>query len=214
MIHQYVFELASWSERETSVSCFRAAVREARSLTGRNVDTGALRPRLKKDKAQWAGTLTYLILLDQIGQVITPKRRPHSSPPFIVALKEFAPSLSTRDREMLYGLRCALGHEFGLANPGRANMKDDPRRHLFTLYESTERRLVVYPTRRWNGRYGARANHKTGITHLNTTELGNVIEEVIGRIEDGARAGSLHLVEGITPTMVRGRWGFRVIDDG
>lgn len=203
-IYRYVFEYGQ------STSCFRAAVRDARQLTGRNVETGALRRRLKRGLAVWPGTLVYLVLLDQVGQVLAPTRREPTREPFMDALADFAPALSERDRHMLYALRCAFAHEFALANEGGGPRS--PRRHMFELHEAGERKLVVYPVRTWNGLHGRRANVKTGTTRVNLTEVGNVVEDIVATIEAGARSRSLRLVRGVTPAMVISRWGFRTYE--
>src|SRR5262245_54024261 len=117
-IHRYVFEHGPWAPGVTSVSCFRAAVRDARQLSGRNVQTGALRRRLRHGKAVWLGTLVYLVLLDHFGQVLAPKPRAPSPEPFMEPLTDFAPALDVRDRQMLYALRCSFAHQFALANEG------------------------------------------------------------------------------------------------
>lgn len=217
-IHRYIFEDGGWTPGVRSVSCFRAAVRDARQLTGRNVDTGTVRRRLRSGRALWPGTLVYLVLLDQVGQVISPRPRKPAREPFLMALEEFGPpSLSERDREMLYALRCAFAHEYALANEGPQTgprATSGIRRHLFALAEahgSTD--LVHYPSRgRWNGRYDKRMNWKTGTTEVNIVALADLVEEVVARIERMANANELHLVKGVTPTMVLRRWGFREVD--
>ena len=210
-IHRYVFEFGELTAGVTSISCLRAAVRDARQLTGRKLDTGAPRTRLKRGKAVWPGTPTYLVLLDQVGQVLAPKRRKPTTEPFMDALADFAPALTNRDRHMLYALRCAFAHEIALANEGRGRHALD-RRHLFELHEARDRRLALYPACRWNGLYGNRANRKTGTTKVNLTEVGTVVEDVVAKIEAAASAGQLRLVRGVTPAMVASRWGFQVYD--
>lgn len=210
-ILRYVFEHGAWTPGVTTISCFRAAIRDARQLSGRNVDTGALRPRLRRGKAIWPGTLVYLVTVDQVGQVISMRRRLPTHEPFMDALDDFAPTLPVRDRHMLYALRCAFAHEFGLVNEGRGKHAA-VRQHLFQLHEAGERKLVIYPKRVWNGRFGARANTKTGTTHVNITEVARVVEEVVATIESAATAGHLRLLQGVTPATVTSRWHFRTFE--
>ena len=206
-IHRYVFERGSWVVGATSISCFRAAVRDARTLSGRDVDTGDLVSTVGSHA--WPAALMYLVLLDQVGKVIAPTPRARSEVPFLTALEEFAPSLSEQDREMLYALRCAFAHEFALANEGRG-AKVALRRHIFELYEAGERRLVVDPAEPWNGEYGK--SRTGGPTKVNLTEFGTLMEELIAQVESGATDGSLVLVAGVTPEMATTRWGFQVFE--
>jgi hypothetical protein len=115
------------------------------------------------------------------------------------ALADFAPALTEQDRHLLYALRCAFAHEYGLSNEGKGNKHAALRRHQFQLHEAGERKLAVYPVRQWNGRHGRRANSKTGTTKVNLTEVGNLVEDVVATVEAGARSGNLRLIQGLTP---------------
>jgi hypothetical protein len=162
--------------------------------------------------AAWPSTLMYLILVDQVGKVI----RPASSAPrdksddLRIALGEFDSALDEIDRDMMYALRCAFGHEFAMANPGPyPDGAVGPLRHRFQLVESTEQKLVVYHGQ-WNGKYGSAC--VGGPTEVNLTELANVVERVVSDIEQRVDAGDVRLIDGVTPEMVLHRWGFRVLN--
>lgn len=202
-IFRYVFEFEELT-RETSVSSFRAALRDARWLMGRDQGTGEPDAAPRRT---WPGAVTYLTLLDQLGQVVCPLpgRRP-SKPPFLAALEDFVPSVNARDRETLYALRNAFVHEFGLANP--ASDKSVARRHLFTVVEADDPRLVVYPDIPWNGKFGV--EREGGATEVNITQVAQVVEDVVSNVETLCRGRKLIFVEGITRDMAIERFGFHV----
>lgn len=202
-IFRYIFEFEELT-RETSVSSFRAALRDARWLIGRDLSTG--KPETAPRRT-WPGTVTYLTLLDQLGQVVCPLRgRSPSRTPFLAALEDFAPSVSARDRETLYALRNAFVHEFGLANP--ASDKSVARRHLFTVVEADDPRLVVYPDIPWNGKFGV--ERKGGATEVNITQVAQVVEDVVSTVETLCHSRELTFVDGMTRDMAIERFGLRV----
>jgi hypothetical protein len=115
-IARYVHEFRE-EDGVRHTSTFRAALRDARQLGGRNLDTGAIET---EPVASWPSSLTYLILLDQIGRVICPApRRSPKKGDLRDALQDFDPTISDRDTVMLYALRCAFAHECALANQGQ-----------------------------------------------------------------------------------------------
>jgi hypothetical protein len=149
----------------------------------------------------------YLILMHQVGKVIQPasSARTDTSKDLRTALEEFDSGLDETDRDMLYALRCALGHEFAMANE---NAKFPSLQHRYQLAEAGERKLVVY-NGQWNGEYGEAS--VGGPTEVNLTELAEVAERVVRDIETQCDAGDLRLVNDVTPEMVPFRWCFRVL---
>ena len=85
---------------ETHVSTFRAALRDARQLAGRNLDSGVIEG---KAVAVWPYAHMYLILMDQVGKVIMPASSTRTTPSndLRTALEEFDSGLDERDRDML-----------------------------------------------------------------------------------------------------------------
>ena len=184
-------------------STFRAALRDARQLAGRNLDTGVTE---SEPVAVWPYAHVYLILMDQVGKVIRPasSARRKTSRDLRTALKEWDSGLDEKDRDMLYALRNAFGHEFAMANE---NAKNPSLQHRFQLTRAAERKLVVY-NGQWNGKYGTAS--VGGPTEVNLTELAEVVERVVRDIETRCDAGDVRLVTDVTPDIVRFRWGFRV----
>jgi hypothetical protein len=189
---------------ETHLSTFRALLRDARMLAGRNLDTGD--PE-SEPIADWPAALLYLILLDQIGRVIRPAdATPTSVTTMTETLKRFAPSLTERDHGMLYALRNAFAHEYALTNQ---HSTDARKQHRFQLTLASDPLLADYRGGPWNGKFGDES--EGGPTEVNLTYLGTVVEGVVSEIEKRCDDGALRLVDGVTPAMVYQRYGFRVL---
>lgn len=163
------------------VSTFNAAVREARSLTGRDEhgapETGAA--------TLWAGTLVYFALLDQIGDSLMPLRgrrvkKPgssHRESSIEKALRQFAPQGATRrQRQVLYAVRCAFAHEFGLFNE-RAKL-------FFRVDDTPGGKLIIPARRRWSGRL-ADATAATQTT-VNLVAVGDLVESAVQSVRSRA----------------------------
>lgn len=103
------------------VSTFSTALRDARVVSGRDEETGA---ELNKPVvARFAGVVVYFVLLEQIGKSLRPegaRRRLARETELERAVRQSAPNkASKRERQVLYALRCAFAHEYGLLNKGR-----------------------------------------------------------------------------------------------
>ena len=167
-------------------STFAAAVHEARLLTGRELDTG--RRDDKEATALWAGTIVYLVLLEQIGKSLQPVggERHQGEKELERAIRQFAGDRATEmERQALYALRCALAHEFGLLNRSRTPYY----RRLFRLEDTPGGPLVVQPARDWT-------EHPEdwspfAITEVNLLTLGDLAEEVVQSVRDHAERGDL-----------------------
>ncbi len=78
-----------------------------------------------KPPALWLGTLGYLVAVEQVGHCIQLKSEPQRSgqgsvQSFVAAAREFGDSgpfpRGDTDRKLLYAVRSALAHEYGLFN--------------------------------------------------------------------------------------------------
>jgi len=213
---RFVFLLNATAEGETFVSSFRAAVREARTLTGRDEMTGAAKSQAGKrvPPTDWSGALVYLIVLELIGSTLRPegrrawrhdgRPRRAQEPKVARALRYFAtPAMTSQQRGAMVALRNSFAHNFGLTNRGPAD-----RRHRFVLVDSARDPLTKLPARRWNGRYGAAS--RGGPTIVNLRALGDLVENVVAEVERAARAQKLHLAHGITVDELGTAYGFRI----
>jgi hypothetical protein len=187
------------------VSTFNAAVREARYVCGRDVDTGQ---RLDgRPVAIWAGTLVYLVLLEQIGNTLRPvsgrdlpKQVRESAA--ARALRQFAPHTTKPQREVIYALRNAFAHEFGLFNDGR----DGRYRHVFTLDDEPGGPLVRWPRRRWDGTVeGVRRATRTTV---NLVAVGDLCEDVVRSVRE--HSNSVALRSRVPMAEMQKRFAFRI----
>jgi hypothetical protein len=157
------------------VSTFVLALREARSCLGRDIDSG--RSSSGTPTHLWAGSVVYLVLLEQIGESLRPKgsRDVNREKKLERAIRQFTPGRTTPyQRNALYALRCAFAHEFGLFN---INHSSQSYQHVFRLDDDPTCPIVKRPARRWSGDY-----NDTGIamsTTVGLIALGDLTEEVV-----------------------------------
>ena len=184
-------------------SSFAALLRDARGITGRDPNTGAL-PRLEAyNSRSWLGALSYLCLLDQIGTTVRPKRvqtipRATSQPPaFTRCLQRFAGAavLSPADQNALYGLRCALAHDYSLVNMGgdgreRRSPKVD-KTHAFNFTCDATSELITHASSAWRRSTWTPAKRQT--TVINFYELGNLAEAIVAEVRGLHRATRLRI---------------------
>jgi hypothetical protein len=176
------------------MSSFWAALRDARCATGRNVETGTVVDEAKT--GSWLGAIGYLLLLDQIGTAVRPKRGPGVPAPtggssICKALEWFAPHHIEKGRKAIYALRCALAHDYSLFN----NHRNDPdMRHEFALHRG-EGRVVQLPPISWSGSYTTLERYPTEIS---LRALGDDIEYVVRRVLDCYEHGDLTIGAGIS----------------
>lgn len=99
-----------------------------------------------KPPALWLGTLGYLVAVEQVGHCIQLKSEPQRSgqgsvQSFVAAAREFGDSgpfpRGDTDRKLLYAVRSALAHEYGLFN--------DKKRFTYARATRFSPRLRVNP---------------------------------------------------------------------
>lgn len=177
--------VTSYNPAHSYVSTFNAAIREARSLTARDLTSGAVTKR--STTTLWSGTFVYLTLLEQVGKSLRPRGarrtlsnsnlRPSGEKILEKAIRQFAPTAATpRERQVLYALRCAFAHEFGLFNKGNGK---PPYCRVFRLDDDPSGKpLVKPPSHHWNGRFTV-ASVKSAYTTVNLIGVADVAEQVI-----------------------------------
>lgn len=158
----------------TLSSCFMGALRDARKFTKRNQDTGKkLADDSCGDHGSWLGTIGYLALLDQIGGCFKPKGIATITGNCVIKALRYYTSISQRDADAIYALRCSLAHDFGLFN---YNPKKPNLTHLFTLHQSPSGPVVKLPTIQWDGDYQNIVPDNS--TWINLEALGDMVEEI------------------------------------
>lgn len=156
------------------VSTFNLALRDARVVCGRHVDTGTLLG--VTPTALWAGTLVYFALLDQVGDTLRPAfgRDIKGESSIERALRQFASSTTKRQRQALYALRNAFAHEFGLVNVKKSRPEYT---FAFAVDDDIRAPLVRWGARRWDGTLSS-ATTKTR-TVVGLPAFGDLCESVV-----------------------------------
>jgi hypothetical protein len=174
--------VAPWKAEESGyVSTFNAALRDARCLVGRDIDSGE---RIEKNLplALLAGTVVYLVLLEQIGKSLSPKsgRDIKGESEIERAIRQFSPKGATKlERQVLYALRCAIAHDYGLMNwTGSKNAKKQAAlTRLFALDDRPGTSLFRRPAQRWSGKVRD-ASLRTSTT-VSLVAVADLAEEVV-----------------------------------
>jgi hypothetical protein len=195
------------------VSTFNAAVREARSLSARDPDTGM--PDGGSTSTLWAAAIVYLILLEQVGKSLRPlggrratwkpagARKPRREPDLEKAIRQFAPSAATKsERQVLYALRCAFAHDFGLFNVRGV----PPYRRVFRLDDAPGGPLVSWPRVPWTGKV-MDARLETSTT-VNLVAFAEVVEAVVRSVR--AHSARTTLRPEMPTNELQRRFGFRI----
>jgi len=160
----------------TFFSGFCGALKDARKMTGRNIETGA------KDGTNqfghlgsWLGTIGYLSLLDQIGGCFKRLRGPEieeNKSGIVKALKHFS-DLDDNQIDSIYALRNSFAHDFSLQNVGRRQGLI----HHFEVGNSPTESLTLLPTEPWDGVLESKS--KNNLTKINIQALGDEVEKLV-----------------------------------
>jgi hypothetical protein len=158
-------------------SGFAAALRDARKVTGRNINTGDKLSGVLH--GSWLGALGYMTLLDQIGKCFKPKSKPVISDGSAIfkALRYFT-NLSEDEINAIYALRNAFAHDFSLYNRhpgGNQNFT-----HRFMVITGTNGPLVKLPKLGWDGDYNNMI--EDNCTVINLELFGDLMESICNDI--------------------------------
>lgn len=192
-------------------SAFRAALNDARLITGRSMDDGSLcEDPGPRPVVIWLGTLGYMALLDQIGTCFKPTGAPDIRRNSIVrALKYFASDLEDDQIDALYALRCSFAHDYGLNNVKKrkdGSVNPNGPHHSFTVIASIEAPLIALPSEPWNGDY---LNEKReNATVVNLVLFCNLVEEVCARLIELQGLGQLEVILENGIGELKSRYGF------
>jgi hypothetical protein len=172
-------------------SGFCGALKDARKMTGRNIETGA------KDNSNtfghlgsWLGTIGYLSLLDQIGGCFRRINGPiiaANKSGIIKALKNFS-NFNDDEIDAIYALRNSFAHDFSLQNVG-------PRPgliHHFVVDNSTTKPAIKLPQQNWDGVIASKSSEN--LTYINLHALGDIIEKLIQNLIQLADKNEIEIV--------------------
>lgn len=157
-------------------SGFYSALKDARKITGRNMETGAKdNTNTFGDLGSWLGAVGYLSLLDQIGNCFKKVDRPAdetNKSGIIKALKNFS-NLTDDEIGAIYALRISFAHDYSLQN---TNDQNPNMTHHFYVYKSDDSAIVVLPKQKWDGKSDKTAPNRT---YINLQAFGDMTEKLI-----------------------------------
>lgn len=187
------------------VSCFVAALRDARHVTGRDAVTGDV---VDEDSTGfWLGVVGYMILLDQIGTCFSPLGAPaqNNQPGFLKALSNFT-DLGEDDRQTLYALRCCLAHDYALTNIPKQGKHKQVRTRAFTLFRSSDP-ILMNRAKPWGGRTHPLPEQ---ITMVNVRAFAELCEEVVAKLIRAAEHGEIEVALTGGVAELEQRYTFRI----
>lgn len=175
-----------------------AGLKDCRSNTKRNTETGAYNPdpSVRGHIGNWLATIGYFTILDQIGscfkKTTTTNNQNKNNVKF--AIKEFGYDLIDNDEkklDALIALRNSFTHDFNLLNIPEIrnnNSINENQIHKFTVTaeisnEPSEKWIVKLPQRIWDMNIeGKNFNNTDDITYINLFEFGELVEKIYSRI--------------------------------
>lgn len=170
-------------ENRRLYSSYRAALNDARAVSGRNLLDGKM-PTTGESAGSWLGALGYLALLDHIGSCFKPvdmatNKKDRSG--IIKALKYFS-ELEGDEIDAIYALRCSFAHNYSLSNIGISESKKrkDALTHRFMVHGSQEGPIVHLRKKQWDGKF--RDKNPDNVTYISLVLLGNLVEEICTKI--------------------------------
>lgn len=169
------------------VSSLIAFLGDARNAAGRD-SGGRLEPGRRGES--WLAATAYLGLLDQIGTSFTIVGTSPTTPAIYHALRTFSAVQDEPTLDALYALRCALVHDYSLANPAKGK-KAARLTHFFRLTANATTPLVQFPPTRWDGDYSTVSRQNE--TLVNLQKVGDLAEGVVARLRAEHQAGTLDI---------------------
>lgn len=189
-------------------SCLGHALKEARTVTGRDSKSGKLED--KNGSHTWLGAIAYLLIVDQIGECYeTSKVIPNVGSPFRKALHYFS-DLSECDSKILYGLRGSLVHNYSLVS----RYKRDPKNpwdycYVFELEADSDSSLINTPQEKWTGDISL-IDRKKHSTRIILKKIGDLVEGIYKKLCYFNKENNLNLTADLTPEDLLKRFTFTV----
>lgn len=163
--------------REPLVPSLFMLLRDARRASGRDPVTGR---RLDDSISwRWLGVVAYLIVLDNIGSCFRPEGVQRIKGNTIKRAIRYFSSLSDREAQAIYALRCALAHDYSLSN--RISQRPELR-YSFRLEGRLRDELLVIPEVPWDGALIPESDERTTIVCV--PRLGDLVEEIVQAVLD------------------------------
>jgi hypothetical protein len=163
-------------------SCLTIALRDARQLTGRNLETGKNELNILEssdsflDPNSFIGIINYLLILDMIGEIFKIKGfRTSKKSKIYFALKQFGGDISDKEIDAIIALRNSLAHNYGLINIPRQEERET-KLHKFSLLNGENSFLINFPDTPWNGEFSNKEDANS--TEISVSKLIELIEEI------------------------------------
>lgn len=202
IISFHLNHIANLDDNTVVFSSLTAALRDARELTGRDINNGEdLMPSNLK-RGSWPGIICYLIILDQIGKCYKPlnKRSYKDLSPIQRTLKWFT-NLSNDKIDVVYALRNALAHDYTISNLNRSKPN---LQHHFTLVDFRETQLITLPRTIWDG--DPESKSINNLTIISLPLLGDLIELIWNSLMELHSNNKLELILKGGATEIKSRY--------
>jgi hypothetical protein len=187
--HLSLFKLNSTDPPILYFSGFTSALRDARKFTGRDQNSGEkLKEQNFGNLGSWLGAIGYMILLDQIGSCFKPKSSSIATGNTIRKALKYFTTLSEREINAVYSLRCAFAHDYSLYN---IYYNKPSLTHHFEVCQSSDFPFVTLPQEQWDGNYENKNNRNKTI--INLEALGDKVEQICTQLFELANKNELEV---------------------
>lgn len=165
-------------------------LKAARELTGRNIETGVYEMGEINEEDivnglyhsfQYVGLINYLILLEQLGSIFSPKQESIcSSNGISCALKDFSELKDKLKVSAIVALRHSLTHKFGLATEKKKKDRKELQ-HKFILSIERNSKIVEIPSNPWDGNFSDKSDGTS--TTIFIKDLEELVENIYQTIK-------------------------------
>lgn len=178
-------------------------LRNARHMTGRNLETGAYEKNelcnLEIDKnglfepQKFNGLINYLIFLEQLGHIFIHDKTGKLNK-IDILLKQYAKNLNSDERNAIRALRNALAHQFGLAivSLNTKTKKINPKfTHKFTLSIASGSSIIKLGKSPWKGDFKDKSDETSTTVYI--YKLHELAELILSKIQNDISNNSISI---------------------
>ncbi|MFZ5552303.1 MAG: hypothetical protein ACOZCO_04240 [Bacteroidota bacterium] len=197
----------------TKVSSFRLALKEARFLSGRDIETGEFNmKKFENCPAKWSGIIIYLIILDQIGSIVIRKGEKEIQNKIQQTLQSFS-DLNDKERDAIVALRNSLAHDFNLSNVPYKKEKNEFQFHRFILDANINKPAIALPDNDeyWKGSYFEEPTTYSH-TEINIIKLAEIFENIFKKVVECIENDNYTIVNNMPELELKGRYDIVVFE--
>jgi len=186
---EFIWKFLNQAEIEKDrYSSFVLAIRDARSISGRDPESGENGlDILTNEKSflspnSFIGLINYLLILEMIGKIFKIKNgsKIKKNNSIYKALHQFY-NLDEKDINTIIALRNSLAHNYSLVNIPYNEIENNDKRHKFILCYSSNVNIIEYPTKPWDGQFSNKLDSSS--TKIGIILLIELIEEIIRKVK-------------------------------